>query len=94
LLLGEHVYQRLLVTQEPLSLHQQLTIGAYSMHIHAIRENNGTIGQWFIFEKTNNLGDKVENYYPSRLLGFITTNGTHEAVIQCSINPIDWGVIQ
>jgi hypothetical protein len=22
------------------------------------------------FEETNNLGDKVENYYPSRLLGF------------------------
>ncbi len=37
------------------------------------------------FEETNNLGDKVENYYPLRLLGFITTNGTQEAVIQCSI---------
>jgi hypothetical protein len=36
----------------------------------------------------------VENYYPSRLLGFITTNGTREAVIQCSINPIDWEDIQ
>jgi hypothetical protein len=41
------------------------------------------------FEETNNLGHKVENYYLSRLLGFITTNGTREAVIQCSINPID-----
>jgi hypothetical protein len=46
------------------------------------------------FEKTNNLGDKVENYYLSRLLGFIITNGTRKAVIQCSINPIDWEVIQ
>ncbi len=46
------------------------------------------------FEETNNLGDKVESYYPSRLLGFITTNGTCEVVIQCSINPIDWEVIQ
>ena len=46
------------------------------------------------FEETNNLGDKVENYCPSRLLGFITTNGTRKAVIQCSINPIDWEVIQ
>jgi hypothetical protein len=45
------------------------------------------------FEESNNLGDKVENYYPSRLLGF-TTNGTREVVIQCSINPIDWEVIQ
>jgi hypothetical protein len=46
------------------------------------------------FEKTNNLGDKVENYCSSRLLGFNTTNGTHEAEIQCSMNPIDWEVIQ
>jgi hypothetical protein len=46
------------------------------------------------FEETNNLGDKVENYYLSKLLGFSTTNRTREAVIQCSINPIDWEVIQ
>ncbi len=46
------------------------------------------------FEETNNLGDEVENYYPSRLLGFITTNGTRKVLIQCSINPIDWEVIQ
>jgi hypothetical protein len=46
------------------------------------------------FEETNNLGDKVEQYYPSRLLGFITTNGRHKAVIQCSINPIDWEDLQ
>ncbi len=46
------------------------------------------------FEETNNLGHKVENYYPSRLLGFITTNGTHKVVTQCSINPIDWNDIQ
>jgi hypothetical protein len=46
------------------------------------------------FEETNNLGDKVEKYYPSRLLGFIATNKTREVVIQCSINPIDWEFIQ
>jgi hypothetical protein len=46
------------------------------------------------FEETNNLGHKVENCYLSRLLGFITTNGTPEEVIQCSINPIDWNDIQ
>ncbi len=46
------------------------------------------------FEETNNLGHKVENYYPSRLLGFITTNGTRTAVIQCSRNPIDLNNIQ
>ncbi len=46
------------------------------------------------FEETNNLGHKVENYYPSRLLGFITTNRTCKAVIQCYINPNDWEDIQ
>jgi hypothetical protein len=40
------------------------------------------------FERTNNLGDIVENYYPSRLLGFITANSTQEVVIQCSVYPI------
>jgi hypothetical protein len=46
------------------------------------------------FEETNNLGDIMENYYPSRLLGFITTNSTQEAVIQCSVNSIQWDTIQ
>jgi hypothetical protein len=46
------------------------------------------------FEETNNMGHKVENNNPSRLLGFITTNRTCKVVIQCSINPIDWEDIQ
>ena len=46
------------------------------------------------FEETNYLGEIVENYYPSRLLGFITTNSTQEVVIQCSVNPIQWDTIQ
>jgi hypothetical protein len=46
------------------------------------------------FEETNNLGEIVENYYPSSLLGFITTNNTQEVVIQCSVNPIQWDTIQ
>jgi hypothetical protein len=46
------------------------------------------------FEGTNNLGEIVENYYPSRLLGFITTNNTKEVVIQCSVNPIQLDTIR
>ncbi len=45
-------------------------------------------------EETNNLGEIKENYYPSRLLGFITTNNTQEGVIQCSVNPIQWDTLQ
>jgi hypothetical protein len=46
------------------------------------------------FKETNNLGEIVENHYPSSLLGFITTNSTQEAVIQCSVNLIQWDTIQ
>jgi hypothetical protein len=46
------------------------------------------------FEETNNHEDIVENYYQLRLLRFITTNSTQEAVIQCSVNPIQWDTIQ
>jgi hypothetical protein len=46
------------------------------------------------FEETNNLGDIVEKDYPSRLLGFIATNSTQEAIIQRSVNPIQWDTIQ
>jgi hypothetical protein len=46
------------------------------------------------FEETNNLGEIVENYYPSRLLGFITKNNSQKAVIQCSVNSVQWDTIQ
>jgi hypothetical protein len=46
------------------------------------------------FEETNNHGDIVEKIYPSRLLGFITANGKQEAVVQCSVHPIEWDTIQ
>ncbi len=46
------------------------------------------------FEQTNNLREIVENYYPSRLLEFITTNNTQEVVIQCSVNPFQWNTVQ
>jgi hypothetical protein len=32
----------------------------------------------------------VENYYPAKILGFITINGITEAVIHCSDKPINW----
>ncbi len=46
------------------------------------------------YEETNQAGDNIETYYPSKLLGFIETNGTREAVIQCSVNPLSWDDIQ
>ncbi len=46
------------------------------------------------FEETNPFGENIETFYLSRLLGFITSNGTREAVIQCSINPLSWDNIQ
>ncbi len=68
--------------------------GAYFMHILILKENKWYYWAIVHFEEANNLGHKVENYYRSRLLGFTTTNGTREVVIQCSINPTDWNDIQ
>jgi hypothetical protein len=42
------------------------------------------------FEETNPFGENIETFYPSQLLGFITSNGSREAVIQCSLNPLSW----
>jgi hypothetical protein len=46
------------------------------------------------FEETNPFGENIETFYPSRLLGSITSNGTCEAVIQCLLNPLSWEDIQ
>jgi hypothetical protein len=46
------------------------------------------------FEETNPFGENIETFYPSRLLGFITSNDTREAVIQCLLNPLSWEDIQ
>jgi hypothetical protein len=32
----------------------------------------------------------VENYYPAKILGFITINEITEAVIHCSDKPLNW----
>jgi hypothetical protein len=46
------------------------------------------------FEETDSHGDVVDNYYPSRLLGLITINGSNEAVVQCAVAPLVWGDLQ
>jgi hypothetical protein len=46
------------------------------------------------FQETNPFGENIETFYLSWLLGFITSNGTREAVIQCSLNPLSWEDIQ
>jgi hypothetical protein len=42
------------------------------------------------FQEVSPDGIKVENYYPSRILGFITLQGITEAVIQCAEKPLLW----
>jgi len=46
------------------------------------------------FEEINASGDIMETYYPSKILGFVTLNGTTEAVIQCSEKPVMWTDVQ
>ena len=42
------------------------------------------------FEETHATGETVENFYPAKILGFITINNITEAVIQCSEKPLIW----
>jgi hypothetical protein len=58
------------------------------------KEKNGRIRQWYILKETNPFGENIETFYPLWLLGFITSNGTREAVIQCLLNPLSWDNIQ
>jgi hypothetical protein len=36
----------------------------------------------------------VEEYYPSKILGFIKMSGSTEAVIQCSEKPLIWSDVE
>ncbi len=40
------------------------------------------------FQEVNNQGEQIENHYPSKILGFLSIEGKHEAVIQCSVKPL------
>ena len=46
------------------------------------------------FQEVSLDGSKVENYYPSHILGFITLQGITEAVIQCAEKPLLWSAIE
>jgi hypothetical protein len=42
----------------------------------------------------NNQGEEIENHYPSKILGFLDIEGEREAVIQCSVKPLVWSVVE
>ncbi len=42
----------------------------------------------------NNQGEEIENHYPSKILGFLDIDGKSEAVIQCSVKPHVWSVVE
>ncbi len=46
------------------------------------------------FEEQNGLGDTIETYYPSKILGFIKVNSKKEAMVQCSKRPLDWNTVE
>ncbi len=62
------------------------------MHIHASKEWNGTIGQWFISKNRIILEMKLKN--PLMLLGFVSIKGEHKAIIQCLLKPLSWDHLQ
>jgi hypothetical protein len=46
------------------------------------------------FQEINNQGDHIENYYPSKIPGFISIEGKREAVIQYSVKPLLWTTVE
>ena len=47
------------------------------------------------FRIENDNGDAEEDeYYPSRILGYITVNSDVHAVVQCATEPLDWSFVQ
>ncbi len=47
------------------------------------------------FEEEDRIGVMIENYYACKLLGLITTDGNScEGVIQCSVQPILWEMVE
>ena len=46
------------------------------------------------FEETNEAGEALETYYPSKVLGFITINNELEAYVQCSVNQLMWNEVE
>jgi hypothetical protein len=46
------------------------------------------------FQEVNNKGEEIENLYPSKILSFLNIEGKREAVIQCSIKPLLWSLVE
>jgi len=46
------------------------------------------------FEEINSLGESVENYYPSKILGFVKFQDQTEAVIHCTEKPLRWSSVE
>jgi hypothetical protein len=47
------------------------------------------------FRIENDNGDVEEDeYYPSRILGYVTVNSEVQAVVQCATEPLDWTFVQ
>ncbi len=56
--------------------------------------NPGYNWAYVYFQEVSLDGIEVENYYPSRIIGFITLQGITEAVIQCAEKPLLWSDIE
>jgi hypothetical protein len=46
------------------------------------------------FEEVNAIGETVESYYPSKILGFGKFGGKIEAIIHCTEEPLHWSVVR
>jgi hypothetical protein len=58
------------------------------------RENQGYDWVYVHFQEVSPDGIEVENYYPSRILGFITLQRITVAGIQCAEKPLLWSDVE
>ena len=60
------------------------------LHAHLCFQGEKWYNRAYVhFEELNAAKMVVENYYPAKILGFITINGITEAVIHCSDKPLN-----
>ena len=74
-------------------------IDSQGEEIHFSAHPNYHGGQWYdwayvYFEVDDENGKSRAQYYPSKILGFIRVEGEVEAVVQCSVDSLEWARVE
>ena len=64
------------------------------MLTHRFKVMNGMTGFMYTLRKLTHLEMQLKNFYPARILGFITVNNVTEAVIHCAEKSLKWSDVE